>query len=87
MTTVAEAMEKAGLVADTTVPGQVELFDFAAEATIDTEIPKTVLEALNAAHGFELQAGATYSDAFTEGVKTVISRRNDVFRSRDKRRK
>lgn len=54
------------------------LFEEACTAALETEIPAHIREAMNAAHGLDLQDGATYSDAFLDGsIKELLKRRRD----------
>ena len=55
-----------------------KFFEEACTAALATEIPAHIREAMNAAHGHELQDGATYSDAFLDGsIKEMLQRRRD----------
>jgi len=52
-----------------------EFIEEASTAALATEIPDHIREAMNAAHGLELQDGATYSDAFIDGsIKELLQR-------------
>lgn len=52
-----------------------EFIKEASTAALATEIPDHIREAMNDAHGLELQDGATYSDAFIDGsIKELLHR-------------